>query len=505
MIDPRQPCLIGAAQRTHRVEEGDAPEPLEIWAEMAQSAARDSGGRGVIDAIDDVNVVYSISWAYDDAPGRLAERLGLGEGGRHLSSMSGTSSQKMLGKAAARILAGQGDLSLIVGAECLATRKRMKKRGEQVAWSHPTPEKRMVPLDDPFHPSELAHEIFQAYLTFSMFDVARRAHLGLSLEENLRQVGELFAPMTRVAAANPHAWFRQEHSADELIGTSPENRMVAHPYTKNLVAIMDVDMASGLLLASHEKADALGVPLDRRIYLRGWCEGKDPVYVAERDELWRSNAMEQASRAAMASAGVGIDEIAYLDLYSCFPSSVNFARDALGLADGDGRSLSLTGGLPFHGGPGSAYVGHSIAALVERLREDPHAYGMTTGVGMHMTNHSFAVYSGEPGALLPPEEKKVQAEIDGAGRRKIRDHATGAARVAAYSVVHGREGRRFATAICDLPGGDRCYARSESPDLMSAMESREFVGESVELVEGEKGVNRIADFDGGRDGGRDSG
>ena len=491
MIDPRLPCLIGVAQRTLRAEEGDAPEPLDLWVEMAERAAGDSGGRGVIDAVDDVSVVYSVSWMYDDAPARLSERLGLAEGGRHLSGMSGTSSQKMLSNAAERILAGKGDLALIVGAECLATRKRMKQRGESVEWSHPPAERGKIPFDDPFHPSELAHEVFRAYLTFAIFDVARRAHLGLSPEENLRQAGELFAPMTRVAAANPNAWFRRERSVDELIGVSGDNRLIAHPYPKNLVAIMDVDMASGLLVASHEKADSLGVPRDKRIYLRGWCEGKDPVYVAERDELWRSVAMEEASSAAMASAGVGIDDIAYLDLYSCFPSSVNFARDALGLGLSDTRPLTVTGGLPYHGGPGSAYLGHSIATLTQSLRANPLAYGMTSGVGMHMTNHSYAVYSAEPGPLALPDRAAVQGRIDASARRKIVDNATGTAQVAAYSVVHGREGPRFALAVCELPGGERCYARSESADLMEAMESREFVGESVELADGGKGVNRI--------------
>ena len=145
-------------------------------------------------------------------------------------------------------------------------------------------------------------KFFQAYLTFAMFDVARRAHLKISPEENLRQAGELFASMTKVAAGNPNAWFRRERSADELIDICEANRLIAHPYPKNLVAIMDVDMASGLLIASHEKAEALGVPRDRRVYLRGWCEAKDPLYVAERHELWRSVAMKEAGQAAMSAA-----------------------------------------------------------------------------------------------------------------------------------------------------------------------------------------------------------
>ncbi|MBW2696992.1 MAG: acetyl-CoA synthetase [Deltaproteobacteria bacterium] len=487
----RLPCVIGVAQRTIRPEEGDAPEPLDLWEEMARAAAKDSGGQGVVAAIQDVNVVYPLSWTYDDPPGRVAERLGLGAGGRHLSGMSGTSSQKMLSRAAEQILKGDLDVAFVVGAESLATKKRMKKAGLKPQWSYPPSEKPVMPFEDPFHPAEMAHQVFQAYLTFALFDIARRGHLGLSPEENLRQIGQLFAPMTKIAAANPRAWFRREWSAKELIQVSESNRMVAYPYPKSLVSVMDIDMAAGLILASDEKADALGVPKDRRVYLRGWCSTKDPVYVAERADLWRSVGMQVASRVALETAGVGLDDIAHLDLYSCFGSSVSFARDALGIGQDDGRPMTVTGGLPFHGGPGSNYLAHSVATMVERLRESPAEHGMVSGVGMHMTHHTYAVYSATPGPLLMPDEAAARRQVDAAPRREIRVSATGSARIVTYSVVHGREGRRFALAVCDLPEGERCYARSENADLMRDMEAREWVGRDVTLVEGEGGVNLI--------------
>ena len=38
-------------------------------------------------------------------------------------------------------------------------------------------------------------------------------------------------------------------------------------------------------------ADWLGVPADRRVYLRGWCGANDPVLVAEHPDLGASPAM----------------------------------------------------------------------------------------------------------------------------------------------------------------------------------------------------------------------
>lgn len=491
MSNGRAPCVIGVSRRTIHPREGDAPEPLDLWAESTHAAASDSGGRGVVAAIDDVNVVYSMSWVYDDAPARLAERLGVRPGGRRLSGMSGTSPQRMLDDAATRIIAGESDLALVTGAEALATKRRMKKAGVKPEWSHRPLEKPNMPFEDPFHPSEMAHQIFQAYLTFALFDVARRAHLGLSPSDNLRRLGELFAPMTKIAAANPHAWLRAEHTADELTTVTPQNRMVACPYPKHLVSIMDIDMSAGVLIASDEKADALGVPQDRRVYLRGWCHAKDPVYVAEREDLWQSAGMREASRTALETAGVGIDDIAHLDLYSCFGSSLSFARDALGIAANDERPMTVTGGLPFHGGPGSNYLTHSVATLVDRLREAPRDHGMVSGVGMHMTNHVYAIYSATPGPVSLPDLVSAQRRADAPARRTIRAAATGPAEVATCSVVHGREGPTFAVAVCDLPDGTRCYARSEDPGLLVEMERDEWVGRSIVLEGGGQGVNRL--------------
>ncbi len=155
-------------------------------------------------------------------------------------------------------------------------------------------------MDMDFDPSEISHSVFEAYLTFALFDNARRAHLGRGLDEHRAALGRVMAPMTEVAAASPHAWFPVARSAPEIVTATPDNRMVAYPYTKLMTAIMDVDMAAALVLASAEKADALGVPEERRVYLRGWGYAEDPAHVAGHPELWRSPAM-----AAAAGGGAG--------------------------------------------------------------------------------------------------------------------------------------------------------------------------------------------------------
>jgi acetyl-CoA C-acetyltransferase len=479
-VDPRSPCLIGVATRTwHPDDVGDegAPEPLVMWEEVARAAADDSGrGAAVLERLDGLDVVYTQTWQYDDPADRLCDRLGVDPKRRHYSGIGGTTPQLLLQQLAERILANELDVAMVVGAEALATQRKYKARGERYPYSFKPEEKRPFPWEAPFHPAEVAHEVFQAWLTFAIFDNARRAHLGIPLDEYRRDLGEQWARFTQVAAANPEAWFPVARSADEIITPTASNRMVGYPYTKYMVSIMDVDMAGALLLTSHEAADALGVPADRRVYLRGWCYATDPIYVAEHSEMWRSPALAYAAGTALGMAGAGIDDVAHLDLYSCFASSVNFARDALGIAADDPRPLTVTGGLPYHGGAGSDYLTHPIATMARVLREDPGSLGVVSGVGMHMTKHVYGVYSTTPGqaAPVPPSKAPEQPAI------AITDTFAGEATVAAYSVVHGREGGpEWGVAVCDVGDGTRGYARMADADLLAAAESEELVGRRV--------------------------
>src|SRR5439155_963790 len=154
----------------------------------------------------------------------------------------------------------------------------------------------------PFHPTEVAHNVFQAWLTFPVFDIARRARLGDTPDDYRQKVAQLLAPMSKVAATNPYAWFRRERTVAELREATPDNRYVGYPYTKYEISVMDVDMAATVIVASHAKADELGVPADRRVYLRGWCYATDPVYLAEHRDLFRSPAMVAASAEAFRCA-----------------------------------------------------------------------------------------------------------------------------------------------------------------------------------------------------------
>ena len=495
-IDQRSPCVIGVAQRTWRPGEGLAPEPVEMWADVARAAAADAGVRSSLSDLDALHVVHCMSWAYDDAPARLAERLAIEIAHAEVSVLAGTASQRMVNAAAERMLAGRSELALVVGGEALASRRRLRRNGQEPEWSHPSARVGDAPidLDEWIWPTEWAHDVIQPTLTFAALDTARRARLGADPEGYRRAEAELLTRFTDVAAANPHAWFPQRRTATEIAAVGPENRWISTPYTKHMVAIMDVDMAAALLVATHAKADELGVPRDQRVYLRGWSFGRDATHVAERPFLDRSPAMAEVAADALARAGVGIDDIGHLDLYSCFASSVLYAIDALGVSRDDPRGFTVTGGLPYHGGPSSNYTAHAIAEVVRRLRNDGTGYGLVSGVGMHMTKHVWAVYGTDPGRIVPPDYPAVQARIDRAPARPVvptlAEETT--ATVGCYSVTHDRSGEPVtALVVADLEGGARAYGRTTHPDALAAFGRGEWVGRRVVMRPGLAGSNEV--------------
>jgi acetyl-CoA C-acetyltransferase len=492
--DPRAACIIGVARHTWHPNDADvvtdplggAPEPLDMWEHVARAAAADAGGRtpSALGELESVDVVYSQSWQYDDPVARLTERFGASPRRRRYSGIGGSVPMVLAAGAAAEIVAGDLDFALLVGAEALATRRRLKKAGERAQWSFPPAERRPFPMDMAFHPSEVSHQVFEAYLTFALFDNARRAHLGRGLEEHRTALGRVLAPMTEVAARGPHAWFPVARAATEIVTATPDNRMVAYPYTKLMTAIMDVDMAAGVLLASAERADALGVPEERRVYLRGFGYAEDPANVAAHPELWRSPALAAAASSALDTAGIGADDVAHFDLYSCFASSVCFALDGLGLGEDDPRGVTQTGGLPYHGGPGSDYMTHSLVAMAETLRSDTGSYGVVSGVGMHMQKHAYGVWSTVPGLPNGPGLETGASGSVAAEPVPIVGSPEGTAKVATYSVLHGRDGApERALLVCDLPGGARCYANLDGgAGALEEAEQDELIGRPVTLT-----------------------
>jgi acetyl-CoA C-acetyltransferase len=202
-------------------------------------------------------------------------------------------------------------------------------------------------------------------------------------------------------------------------------------------------------------------------------------FLLERRDYHSLPGLQGAGRAVLETAGLAIGDVAHLDLYSCFPIAPRLTAAMLGLAPDTTRPLTLTGGLPWFGGPGNDYATHAVAALVERLRAAPDAHGLVHALGWNMTKHALALFSGTPPAAgWQRAGSDIQARIDAAPRPPLSAEPTGRGRVEAYTVVHARDGAPdHGVVIGRLDGGERFIARLPADaDLLTAFEREEGVG-----------------------------
>ncbi|HTN99388.1 MAG TPA: hypothetical protein VL068_01835, partial [Microthrixaceae bacterium] len=194
-----------------------------------------------------------------------------------------------------------------------------------------------------------------------------------------------------------------------------------------------------------------------------------------------SPAIEVAGSLALQLAGVDIDDVAHLDIYSCYPSAVQIAMRALGISAD--RQMTVYGGLPFAGGPWNNPVGHAIASMVDVLRADPDSTGLVTANGGNVDKHAFGVYAAHPPASgycydKPQEEVERNAGVDA-----VVEH-TGDARMEAWSVMHDRDSEpEQAHAAFVTPSGQRTWALNRDPGAMAEMVSTDMTNR-VAIIDG---------------------
>ena len=416
-------------------------------------------------------------------PLALAKALGASPRYAPYTHMGGNTPQQLINALCARIAAGEGEFCLAVGCEFLGSLRKRLAGGmsfDDYESDEGAPEPERFGEGRPGASElETAHWLHVPVNSYPLFENALRAHLGRGLDEHQRKLGELFAPFTRVAAANPDAWFRIERSPEELIDVSDRNRMVGFPYPKYLNAIMEVDQSAGVLITTVRKARELGVSEDRFVFLHGCADAHDLWFTLERQNYHSSPAIRLTGERALAMAGTTLEQIDFIDLYSCFPVAVEVAAAELGLATDDPRGLTVTGGLPYMGGPGNNYAMHSIAVMMRKLRERPGSKGLVTANGWFLTKQAIGIYSTDPveGPWEREDPAVIQRQIDALPHPALVEHPDEAGVIETYTVVHRREGPRMGIVIGRTGDGHRFVANTPDDEAtLRGLEAVESVG-----------------------------
>ena len=478
-----RPVLIGAGQWIERdVDPADAPSPLESIAQCALRAAEDAGiGERGLARLDAVGVVDVIGWRAQNGPRLVAERLGADTRHEILTGVGGDAPLVLVNHVARRIAAGEMRFALLGGSNNLRTTRRARNARVKLDWPQGGAGEPAI-LGSSLGGNtfgEAEYGLGRPTEVYPLFENALRARHGRGLDAHRHHVGALMSRFTEVAAKNPYAWFPVARSAEEIAEAGPRNRMISYPYTKYMNAVIETDQAAAVLLCSAGFARELGVPEERWVYWRGGRSGTEQQwYPSQREDFARCDAMGAACRGALDEAGVALDAVTHFDFYSCFPSPVQMACDMLGLEGDDPRGLTVTGGLPYGGGPGNNYSMHGLATLLERVRSTDAGCGLVTGNGWYMTKHSATVVSREPSpqaigaSSAPTVYPELPDEIDTTAPHE------GAATLLTYTVTYDREGApERGIVVGETEAGERFVANTpEDRALLEAFVATENVG-----------------------------
>jgi acetyl-CoA C-acetyltransferase len=486
-LDPRTPVVVGVGQLTLRPDDdklglGPVDLPIEMMVEALRRAERDSGAPGLVAAADSVRVVSTSSCRYLDPAALIAARLGLDTVQTGLTRYGGQVPSSLVAHSASDIITGARDVVLIAGGESWYSRMIAMRAGETLpSTEQPEGLEPDVIIGGElgmWHPHEMELGIRDPIQVYPLLEQALRVAAHRDLDSHRARIAALWSAFSQVAVDNPYAWDRRGYTPDEVGTVSPANRMVGFPYVKLLNSNERVDEAAAVIVCSLERADALGVPRDRRVFVHAIAEGASPT-VSERYDLATSPAATSAARALQVATGIGADDIAHVDLYSCFPSAVQMQAAALGVALDP--APTLTGGMRFSGGPWNNYAMHGITAMVDVLRRDPGSLGVASANGGYVSKVSMGLYSTEP--PTEPFRSITAPRTEDESRTRALDPAPdGRGTVETYTVMHNGHSEPtdgiFTALMAD---GRRAWGLVTDPDAVSAMTKEDVIGRTATL------------------------
>ena len=479
------PIIVGAAQFTQRKGTPQPLDSLSLMVKTGQDAIKNTQANNIVDFIDAIYMVNISSWSYEDAPGELGEKLNITPKEKVYSSDGGQSPQMLINRAAKAISSGERRCILITGGEAAYSINKTFKGKRPQYWPEKKPPKYMngEHFVKSLPKNVIKYGILFPSIPYAIFETALRASSGRTIEEHKKYMGTLLERFSIIASKNLFSWTQKHFSAEEIITPSPENRLVAYPYTKRMCANNFVDQAGTIIITSEEIAELLSIDKEHWVYLMGGAELKNINEIYRRPRLDDSPATRESACLALEQAGLTLNDIGKFDLYSCFPSIVEIFMNELGIKDDDPRDLTLTGGLPFFGTPLSNYSLHAVINTVESIRTNPSLKVMVIANGGYNTKQSIGIYGTKPPKIQwgVRDDSKIQESILKKTLPEPIEKANGQLIVEGYSIIYNRSGQpKRGILIGTLKNGSRALAIvQDGSNILLKLETQEIVGRTV--------------------------
>jgi acetyl-CoA C-acetyltransferase len=463
--DDRIPVIVGVGEITDKPANPEQGlEPLALMQEALKRAEADAGAK-LLGAIDSIDLVNLVSWRYEDPAKQLCERLGIQPPRAVYGPVGGEAPIRYLHEAALRIQRGESVVAAICGAEAQYTVNKAAKANVKLPWTpyaeHGVASVRNVSYQ---HPMARALGVAQPITVYPFYDAATAVQWGQTPREALQESSELWSTFSRVAATNPYSWIKRAVDAEAIMTPTADNRLIAWPYNKLMVANPQVNQGAALIITSLANAKRLGIPAGACVHFIGGASAEEPRDYLQRDQFVESYAQNAVLRTVMDIVDGDGTRFDAIELYSCFPVVPKMARRTLGF--GKDVQPTVTGGLTFFGAPLNSYMTHAACAMVRRARDGVQR-GLLYGQGGFVTKHHALVLSPEQPDESLSESVSVQAIADLKRKPAPRydEQPSGKGTVESFTVIYDRDGSaKHGVVILRTEANDRTLARVPAED-----------------------------------------
>src|ERR1700735_146581 len=266
----RIPVIVGVGEIVDRPKDIAAGlEPLALLEAALKHAEADSGAR-LLDEIQSLDIVNFLSWRYRDPESQLSERLGIKPAHAYYGPVGGESPIRYLHEAAQRIARGECSVAAICGAEAQSTATKAERAGGTLPWTPFADDVEEPKRGAAFQkPIAVKLGVFRPVTVYPLYEAATSAHWGQTPREAMAESGVLWSAYSDVAAQNPNAWLKRRFAPDAITTPTPDNRLIAWPYNKLMVANPSVNMGAALLMTSLAKAREAGIAEDKMVHIWG--------------------------------------------------------------------------------------------------------------------------------------------------------------------------------------------------------------------------------------------
>ncbi len=469
-----RPVLIGLGTIQQKGNYNQLDEALILMDKAFKKAIVDCTNNDITKYINEVRVPKGF-WRYRD-PGKWVAENNKIKSVKTTVTKVGILQQNLINTACDKIQNGEINASLILGGESrfkiLRSSIENKEYIETPLNTNPdiydkSPEKLQLDIEE----KELGS---MAVGYYAILESAFRFMLQNNHDDHSNYLSEIYSGYSKIAAINKDGWIEQSLDKKVIKTESKKNLRQAFPYNKYHCTSWNVNQACAIIICSEDIADKLNIPSDKRVYPLASSENNHMISTLQRPNLIEPVGMHLAAKFIMDICNENNLIPNLYDLYSCFPVAIQMFAKSLKL--NDIKDKTVTGAMPFAGGPLNSYVLHSTAKLIEKLREN-NGVGIVTGVSGMMTKQSYALWSKNPCIDFRYEDcTKKASEIE--LPVKLSDKKNGSGKIIGYTILI-KDNTNKAIIFVDTDDKKRKLITSTNKNIIKEMQNTEWVGKRI--------------------------